>query len=291
MRSTSACAVSASATRYSMLRSKLFFEFPQGRDSPSFHIRQPAPYPFDRLQFIHPVQQFLIGSRILDHQFRLPVDSQDQRMAAASHLLQELARVPLEFAQRMNVITDIEHNSFRTKSALNLMLSEPQLIDIQPPATSAPVDTPASRTSPENYHRSSALAGFQQYTPSTLSVPRPCSSSRAAIDAHRIWIYRSQTASLPEMGAALLRASTHIECSSKTPRLCSHQLQARASNCITYCVRRLATYTSRENRTLRGLLTALSAPVFHQFTTAADKYSDPATSAPSGTRYLSSKSR
>ena len=50
------------------------------------------------------IQQSLVGSRVLNDDFGLPVDGQDQGMAGLAQTIEQLDRVALEVARRSNVV-------------------------------------------------------------------------------------------------------------------------------------------------------------------------------------------
>ena len=81
-----------------MLGSKLPFEFLERRHSTGGNIRQPAFYTGKRLQFVYAIPQFLISGSILHDNGRLPIDREDHRVAAATHLFYECAGPAFEVA-------------------------------------------------------------------------------------------------------------------------------------------------------------------------------------------------
>src|ERR1700691_1419252 len=116
MASASAFAESTRTTRYSMLLPEVFLEFLQGSDSPGLQGGQAALDSLQSLHLVDVVQQPLVGSGILDNHFCLAVDCEDHWVASLAHPFQELAAVPFEIAQGLDVLADVE------RATLNLHL-------------------------------------------------------------------------------------------------------------------------------------------------------------------------
>ena len=94
------------STRYAMLAAQPVEHVPRALGATGLHIGQPALNPLDS---VHAVEKRLVRLCILHHEFRLPVDGQDQGMTRLPKTIEELHRVPLKVAERPNVISEIEH--------------------------------------------------------------------------------------------------------------------------------------------------------------------------------------
>ena len=92
-----------------MLGSELFLKFSQWSDPSRRNVCQSALDAFQCFQFVHTIKKFLISRRILYHNLSSAVYREHERMAAAAHLLQKLARFSLEVTQRVDVLTYVEH--------------------------------------------------------------------------------------------------------------------------------------------------------------------------------------
>jgi len=107
-----------------MICPEFFFESLQWRHTPGCNASETAFDSLDRFQFIDPFHESLVRYSVLYDELGLPVDREHNRVTAGAHLLQELAGVALEVAQRTNVFHNIEHGSVLCiKYALNLMLT------------------------------------------------------------------------------------------------------------------------------------------------------------------------
>src|SRR5437867_2489561 len=74
----------------------------------SFRVSKPSLNAFDGL---YTLEQFLIGFSILDDDFGLPVNRQDQRIAGLLEAFEQLRRVALEVAEGSNVVGNVQHDA------------------------------------------------------------------------------------------------------------------------------------------------------------------------------------
>jgi hypothetical protein len=95
--SRSTSAQRAISTRYAMLAAQPREDLPRRFGAASFHVRQSLLNPFDSFD---PIEQRLVGRRILDHEFSLAVDGQDKRMSGLSEAIEQIGGIALEFAKR-----------------------------------------------------------------------------------------------------------------------------------------------------------------------------------------------
>jgi hypothetical protein len=94
-------------------------DLPRRFGAASFHVRQSLLNPFDGFD---PIEQRLVGRRILDHEFSLAVDGQHKRVSGRPQTVQQVNRVAFEVTERTDVVGKIEHGLL-IKSASNLMVT------------------------------------------------------------------------------------------------------------------------------------------------------------------------
>jgi len=81
----------------------------QWYDAARFGILQPAADGGDGFKLVDAIQQSLIRPSILNHDFRLALDSKYDWPVALFHSLHEDCRITLEIRERMDVFRDVNH--------------------------------------------------------------------------------------------------------------------------------------------------------------------------------------
>jgi hypothetical protein len=94
-----------------MLLAELFFKLRHRGYPSACDVGEAALDARDAFQFIQVVENLLVGSGILNYNFGLSVDGQNDGMTCIAHLLEEVAGVSLEITERMDVFADVEHHA------------------------------------------------------------------------------------------------------------------------------------------------------------------------------------
>src|SRR5207253_1969521 len=93
--------------RYSILLADLVLDLFEAQALPLVQVLLRLAEFLDGFDPIHDLQELLIGLGILDHEFRLAVDGEHDRLSGLLQLPEELDRVPLETREPIDVPTDI----------------------------------------------------------------------------------------------------------------------------------------------------------------------------------------
>jgi hypothetical protein len=76
-------------------------DLPRRLGAASFHVRQSLLNSFDGFD---PIEQRLVGRRILDHQLGFAIDGQDKRVPGLPEAIAQVDRIALELTERPNVV-------------------------------------------------------------------------------------------------------------------------------------------------------------------------------------------